>query len=173
MVELLMGIVVVGILVALAVPNFQTWLRNTEVRNAAESISIGLQRARAESVARNAYVRFVLGTGSSWTVDLVTKPVPTDPPIDSHASTEGSTNVSLNAVAADLATPATTVTFNSLGEIGGMPATRLNADGTEPFARVDVTAPGSTRSLRVTLGFGGNVRMCEPDLAAGSSPRAC
>lgn len=164
LVELLMGIVVVAILVALGMPSFQVVLRNAEVRTAADSITNGLQRARGEAVARNTNVQFVLGTGSSWTVDYVIKPVATDPPIDSRLSSEGSTDVTVTAVAQDLATAATTVAFNNFG---------LVVPNAASLAQVDLTAVGASQTMRVMIGPGGNAKMCEPNLLAGSSPRAC
>ena len=164
LVELMVGIVIVGILVTLAMPSFQDVLRNSEVRNAAESITNGLQRARAEAVARNAKVQFVLGTGSSWTVDYVVKPIATDPPIDSRSSNEGSKNVTVNALAADLSTAATTIAFSNLGGV---------VTDAASLTQIDLAAPGASQNLRVTIGVGGNARMCDPSLVSGSSPRAC
>ena len=172
LIELMVGIVVMAILVALAMPSFQIMLRNSEVRAAAESITNGLQRARAEAVARNTNVQFVLGAyppdctvaGSSWTVDYVNKPVATDPPIDARCSTEGSTHVSINVTPAT----ATTVTFSSLGIVIG------NQDGSAPLTQVDLNADGASQNLRVEVGPGGNAKMCDPNLPAGStSPSAC
>jgi type IV fimbrial biogenesis protein FimT len=164
LVELMVGIAIVGILATLAMPSFQSWFRNAQIRAAGESITNGLQRARAEAVARNANVEFVLAAGSSWTVDYVVKPVPADPPIDSRSSNEGSKDVTVNAWAADLATPATTITFNNLGGVVANAAS---------LTQVDLAAVGGNQNMRVTIGVGGNARMCDPNLAAGSSPRAC
>jgi type IV fimbrial biogenesis protein FimT len=167
LVELMITIVVLGILVSLGMPSFREMLRNAEIRAAAESVTNGLQRARAEAVARNANVKFVLGTGSSWTVDYVVKPVSTDPAIDTRAGSEGSANVTVTALAADASTAATTATFNNLGQLVA------NADASATLARVDFASVGSTQSLRVTIGAGGNAKACDPSLIAGSSPRAC
>lgn len=164
LIELIIGVVIVGILAALAMPSLQQMLRNSEVRNAAESITNGLQRARAEAVSRNTNVQFVLGVDGTWAVDYVVKPNPAAPPIDSQSGEEGSPNVTLVAVATDLATPADTVTFNNLGQI---------QDPGTAISQVDIAAPGATQNLRVTLGVGGGARMCDPSLAPGSSPRAC
>jgi type IV fimbrial biogenesis protein FimT len=165
LVELMVGIVIVGILVTLAMPSFQDMLRNAEIRNAAESITNGLQRARAEAVARNAKIEFVLGAGtdSSWTVnysDTPGNPPPVTPPIDSRSSNEGSKDVTRTVLPAD----ATTVTFNSLGGV---------VTDVASLAQVDLAAVGGSQNLRVTIGVGGNARMCDPSLASGSSPRAC
>ncbi len=165
--ELLIAVAVLGVLVSFGMPSFTQMLRNAEIRNAAESISNGIQRARAEAVSRNATVQFVMGTGSSWNVDYVTKPVPTDPPLDTRAGSEGSTHVTLSALAADLATAATTITFNNLGMVVA------NADASPALAQVNLAATGANRNLRITVGAGGNAKVCDPTLAAGSSPRAC
>jgi len=175
--ELLMGIVIVGLLVSLAMPSFRDMMRNAEVRNAAESIANGLQRARAEAVARNTNVEFVLGTEfnpgtglfvagtpSSWAVRAVSAP---NPPIESRSGTEGSSNVTVTAVAADLATAATTVTFTNFGGV------TANVPASEMLRQVDLTAVGATQNLRIRIEASGAARMCDPSLAAGSSPRAC
>jgi type IV fimbrial biogenesis protein FimT len=172
MIELMVGIVVMAILVAMAMPSFQIMLRNSEVRAAAESITNGLLRARAEAVARNTNVQFVLGpypptcngAGSSWTVDYVVKPVAGAPPIDARCSTEGSTHVAIAATP----TAATTVTFNSLG------VAAANQDGSAQLTQLDLSAVGASQNLRVEIGAGGNAKMCDPSLPAGStSPSAC
>ncbi len=168
LIELMIAVVIVAILTGVAMPGFQTWLRNSQIRNAAESISNGMQRARAEAVARNADVAFVLGTGagsaSSWTVDYVVKPVAADPPIDSRSSNEGSKDVTRTVLPAN----ATTVTFSNLGGVVA------NADATASLAQVDLDAVGGSQKLRVTIGVGGNARMCDPDPHLPSTnPRAC
>lgn len=58
--ELIIGLAILGILMALAVPAFSDYLRNTRMRNYAESLNNGLRHARAEAIRRNTYVRFQL-----------------------------------------------------------------------------------------------------------------
>jgi type IV fimbrial biogenesis protein FimT len=160
LVELMFGIAIAIILATLAVPSFQTLLRNSEMRTAAESVTNGLQKARGEAVARNTNVSFVLGTGSSWTVNVVT-PASV---IDKRLSTEGSPNVTRTVVPAD----ATTVTFNNFG------GRTANADGSAPFTQVAVNASGGSQRLQVEIvSAGGNARMCDCNLALNSNPRAC
>jgi type IV fimbrial biogenesis protein FimT len=158
--ELMLAVAVLAALITVGLPSFTQMLRNYEVRVAAESVSNGLQRARAEAVARNSSVQFALGSGTSWTVDYVTKPVPTDPPLDARSSAEGSANVARAAVAVDLTTAATTITFNNLGQV------IANADASPALAQVtfNSTAAGGNQTLRVTVGAGGNARVCDPSL---------
>ncbi len=159
LVELMIGIVIMGILATVAVPSFLAYTRNSQIRNAAESVANGLQRARAEAIARNTNVAFTLGINSSWTVSVV---APASV-IEQRLSTEGSTNVTLKVVPEGK----TAITFNNLGQRAA------NADASEPFTQVDLAATGGSQNLRVTIGVGGNTRMCDPNLAPSSSPRAC
>jgi type IV fimbrial biogenesis protein FimT len=160
LIELLLGVTIMIILTTIAVPSFQTWFQNSQIRNATESIANGLQRARAEAVARNTNVQFALGTGSAWAVSVVSDGTL----IDQRSSNEGSQNVTRTVLPAGT----TTITFNNLGSV--LP---LNADATAPLTQVDLGAVGGNQNLRVTIGVGGNARMCDPNLPAGSSPRAC
>lgn len=163
LVELIVAIVIIGVLAALALPSFVPMLRNAEIRNATESVVNGMQRARAEAVARNANMQFVLGAGTSWTVDYVVKPVITDPPLDSRSGSDGSKNVTVTV----LPSTATTVTFNNVGQV------LANADASATLTQVNLEAAGGNKNLRVTIGAGGNAKACDPSLTAGSSPRAC
>lgn len=180
LVEMLIVIAIIAIATSLGIPSYRTWVQNTQIRNAAESIQNGLQRARAEAIGLNTNVEFVLlGTNpswvSSWEVRAVNAPVP---PIDSSSGTEGSKNVTAkgfdtNAVGVAGAA-ATTITFSSLGTVvANTPASailrRVELDST-------VLAPADSRDLRVTIGVsdvGSSIRMCDPNLATGSSPQAC
>jgi type IV fimbrial biogenesis protein FimT len=140
-------------------PSFIQMLRNAETRAAAESVANGMQRARAEAVSRNAKMQFVLGSGTSWTVDYVTKPVPTDPPIDTRSSNDSSNATVLSALASD-ATAATTITFNQLGQV------IANADASKSLAQVNIGTSGGNQSLRVTIGAGGSAKVCNPAYSA-------
>ena len=160
LVELMVGIAILAVLLGVALPSFKTMLLNSEIRNAAESIANGMQKARAEAVARNTNVNFVLGanasgTYTSWTVNQVNPAAV----IESRRSKEGSKNVTRSVLPAN----ATTVTFNNLGQVIDL----------APLSQVDVAAVGGTKNMRVTIGVGGNARMCDLSLALGSGPRAC
>lgn len=74
LIELIIGIVVLSLVLALGMPSFSAWVQNTQTRTAAESILNGLQLARNEAVRRNANVRFSLTNGSgkvAWQVGCV------------------------------------------------------------------------------------------------------
>lgn len=161
LIELMIGIVVMALVMALGMPSYSTWIQNTKLRNAAESILNGLQLARSEAVARNQIVRFALGAGSSWNVCL---PDP-DPDgdcvtIQSRATGDGS-SAAITVVTTPPAT--TTINFSALGQ------------GTAATIDVDVDpatmSAADSRNLRILVS-GGNVRMCDPNVNAPDS-RAC
>jgi len=164
LIELMIGIAIFGITMTLGVSSYRTWVHNTQIRNAAESIQNGIQRARAEAVKRNTNVAFTLGTNSSWVISVVNG----GEVVESRSSGEGSKNVNRTVLPAG----ATAVTFSNLGSV-----VNPNPDGSATLTQVDldssVLAAADSRDLRITLGLGGIVRMCDPNLAAGSSPRAC
>jgi type IV fimbrial biogenesis protein FimT len=165
--ELMIAVALLAILMSVGLPSFTKMMRNYEIRVVAESVANGLQRARAEGVSRNARVQFVLVPATpSWSVDYVTKPVATDPPLDAWTSTEGGQHASVAGVAQDLATAATTITFNQLGQV------IANADASVTLRQVNLNATGGDQALRVTIGAGGNARVCDPSLPA-TNVRAC
>lgn len=190
MIELAITLSVLGLLLALGLPSFQNWLMNTQIRNAAESISVGIQRARNEAVRLNQNVRFTLvslndpktmddscaasAAAGSWVISLddpaaqcAAAPSATTAPriVEKRAAGDGGLSAAVAALAADNATAASTVTFNGFGRT-------VDAD---PLARVDVasTASGNYRALRVLVSTGGAVRMCDPGVTDNADPRRC
>jgi type IV fimbrial biogenesis protein FimT len=177
LVELMIGVVMLGILLGIAAPNFQAWILNSQIRNAAESIQIGLQRARAEAVVRNANVEFVLldtdntceakFTCSSWQIQLQGAIAGT-PPIDSRSSSEGSQSVRRKVLPVQTLT---TVTFDNTGR-----PLQTNLDGSVTFTAVQldstILAANESRQLQVLVTPGGNARMCDTR-ALSTSPTAC
>ena len=159
LVELMIGITIMAILLSVAAPSFRTMIQNTQVRNAAESIANGLQRARAEAVARNTNVIFVLGVNTAWTISVVNPALV----IESRSANEGSANVTVTFVPVG----AGGVTFNNLGGVVA------NADGSTSFTQFNFTAVGASKNLRVTIGAGGNAKMCDRSLYYSTNSRGC
>lgn len=166
LIELMIAITIVSLFLLLAMPSFSEWLINSRIRNAAESITNGLQLARNEAVGRNAAVQFVKGAGtdSSWAVSCVavTPGCPDTNPIHTRATGEGSSTGTTVTPGNGL-----TVVFDSFG-MKTAPA------GAQIHFAVDTTdlPPAESRDLRVTVDAGGNVRMCDPNTIA-PDPRAC
>ena len=72
LIELIVGMAILGILTSLAIPAFSEWLRNARVRTTTESVQNGLQLARAEAVRRNSVMRFSLVTTTDASCALAT-----------------------------------------------------------------------------------------------------
>jgi type IV fimbrial biogenesis protein FimT len=59
LVEVMLVIAILGILLALAIPDYEIWIENVKTRNAAEGLQNGLRLARNEAARRNTNVDFV------------------------------------------------------------------------------------------------------------------
>jgi type IV fimbrial biogenesis protein FimT len=156
LVELMIGITVMAILLSVAVPSFQTMMQNTQVRNAAEAISNGLQRARAEAVARNTNVIFTLGVNTAWTISIES----TAAVIESRSANEGSANVTVDPEPDG----ASVITFNNLGGV---------VPNAASLTSVVFRATGTSKELQVNIGAGGNAKMCDPELDYATNSRGC
>lgn len=161
LIELMIGIAIMAILLAVGLPGFKVWMLNTQIRTATESMQNGLQLARAEAVRRNEQVNFILGTGTSWTVSTVAGTA-----IQSRPSSEGSVNVTVTVTPAG----ATTATFNALGRL---------ANPTTAPTQIDLDVPTTilpanvSRELRINITSGGQIRTCDPIFTATDDPRKC
>ncbi|HJV52618.1 MAG TPA: GspH/FimT family pseudopilin [Noviherbaspirillum sp.] len=170
LIEIMVGLAIVALLFALGLPSFSTYVQNSRIRNAAESIQDGLQLARTEAVRLNTSVQFTLTSGSSWKVECVDATVPgCASVIQSRASAEGSS--SAVKVTASNGTP---IVFNGLGRMtapvpaGGASLTSINVD-LDPA----VLPAAQSRDLRITIDIGGSVRMCDPNASSPDNARAC
>jgi len=161
-IELLIGMTIMAVVIAIGMPSYSAWIQNTRIRTAAESIQNGLQVARAEAVKRNVSVQFVLSDGAAWLVGCETVNSACPAIIQSRTAGEGSSGDITLATDA-----ASTVVFNNLGAVNASPT---------PFTRVDVdsSVAAADRPLRITIGVGGNIRMCDPSTTLSSTdPRKC
>jgi type IV fimbrial biogenesis protein FimT len=163
-VELTIGMVLVAILAALAVPSFRDWIQNAQVRTATESISGGLQLARAEAVRLNGPVAFTLTdtSGAGWNIRTLNVN-------DLSAVATTQTRPTTETSNARVTATATTVCFNGTGQQiaaaeGVCPArTQVTFDVANPSGGACASA-GPVRCLRVVVRTGGQVRMCDPVL---------
>jgi len=171
LIEMMIAIVIMALAVAIAMPIYSVWIQNSHIRNASESIQNGMQRARAEAVARNTSVAFVLGGGPFWTISVVG----TGEVIESRPAGEISQNVLMSVFPAPpnpmVDPPTTTVSFGSLGTV------IANSPVSASITQIDfdsTTLPAAdSRDLRITIGAGGSVRMCDPNVSVTSDPRHC
>lgn len=194
LVELVVVVGLMALLLAAVIPSASAWIRNTQIRNVATSLQTGLQRARAEAMRRNTNVRFSLVTlsnvavmdnscsvnedNASWVISLddpsgkcATAVSDTTAPriLDKQAAGSGSQNVVVSSSDSG-GGDADTVVFNGFGRAVDMSP----AIATLTTLDIDNKVPGDDfRALRIVIGTGGTVRMCEPKVAASSDPRKC
>jgi len=184
LIETLIGMAIVVIVLAAGAPSFSTYLQNSQIRNAAESLQNGLSLARAEAARRNTNVQLVLGTGSAWTVGCTTADASCPASIQTRSAAEGSNNAavttsqvitSTNALAASAAFT-TALSFNGFGKASTLPpGNSALFDITNPTGGTCASAGGTMRCLRVVVSAGGQIRMCDPKLTATNpgNPQAC
>ena len=194
LIELIVGMAILGILMSIGIPAFSDWMRNARVRTTAESVLNGLQLARAEAVRRNTTVGLYLVTtttsacalstaGPNWIVsftdptgecatpphaDLDLSTLEDDDPriIQAHSSAESSGATIITAVQPSYL-------FTGLGRLNVTPA---SDDEGVPGAILFESATGGTcgtvRCLKVSVSLGGQIRMCDPALPTGDT-QAC
>lgn len=184
LIELAIGLAVLGVLIAVGLPNLRTWIQNTHIRTAAEGMQSGLQFARSEALRRNGSVGFYLvnsltgscalsTTGTNYVVSTTspagscnTAPSDAGPILQVRSGTEGSANAVIAA------SGGSSFTFNGLGR----------GVGAGNFTQIDISNPsggtcqaggGTMRCLRVTVSAGGQIKMCDPAVTDNTDPRAC
>jgi type IV fimbrial biogenesis protein FimT len=193
-VELIVGIAIIAILSAVAVPNLSTWIQNTQIRNASESIQSGLQLARMEAIRRNTLIRFQLTsslnascalslTSANWLISyddvtgLCNRPLfndvfPASDAINNPApriiKTNSASEASKNAI---VSSGQSNVTFDSMGRVTPVTPAGITINIKNPVGGACAPA-GSMKCLRVVVSTGGQIRLCDPSLAS-TDPRSC
>ena len=172
--ELTVSLVIFALLLALGLPSFTTFLRNSEIRSTAESISNGLRAARAEATRLNKPVSFTITGGGdpSWAINEFnpTTLLLITPALQAYAKIEAGKS------AKAVATPATAVavTFNGLGRI-----ISPSPIATPNLQQINVSSvvAGEARTLRIYVDDARAIRVCDPDPAIAAlvpaDPRAC
>lgn len=200
LIELMVAVAIFALLLALGSRSFTSWIQNQQIRTGAESVLNGLQLARGEAVKRNASAIFVLcdlaanKTGSSWDVLAASAAAVAQACAPDSGAATGWERVqqrsgqegSRNAVVATTGAPApNSVAFNGFGRVvtlATLPPSAnpivqsiTQADVSNPVLGACETAavPGA-RCLSITVGAGGNLRMCDPSpKLALTDPRHC
>lgn len=184
LIELMIGLAIVTILLVLGLPAFNTFLQNTQIRNAAETTLAGITLARVEAVRRNATVRFQLVSNltsgcalSAASLDWVVSqadpsgacdaaPSDTAPPqiIQTKSAREGSSNVTVATGGRS------TIVFNALGRVVGAGITTIDFSNTRGTCENVDPVNGTMRCLRILVSTGGQVKMCDPKVPLNSPP---
>jgi len=170
LIELMIALAIAVTLLLLAAPNYATWVADSRIRAAADSIAGGLRLAQAEAVKRNEDIEFILDpttdTGG-WTLNVVATPATA---MQSGTFREGASLTQLTVLPAGN----TIVTFTGLGTIRA-----TNADASTPFEQVTLapsTGVTGSRNLRVLVGAGRTgIKICDPQwtIINADDPKAC
>ena len=154
MIELMVGLVILAMLMALGAPSFNNWILNSQIRNAAEELQNGYLIARTNGLRLNGIA-----------------PDPDDNPANSPSYQiplgvmAGARNVVLQVVPAGTGA----LSFDGLGRPreGALTIDIGSAAGNGCFA-----AGGNLRCLRVVVTTMGQVKMCDPARAL-TDPQGC
>jgi type IV fimbrial biogenesis protein FimT len=194
LVELLVTVTILALLMVAAMPSMGAWLRNTAIRNAAESLSNGLNKARNEAVRRNQTVLFSLvtsangnpglldtscalsTTSASWIVSLASPANQCNADVSDTAAPQilakfaqgdGAANVTVTVKNDNCAATDTTtqVSFSNFGRV----------NNAAPLRCIEVrhTLSADTHPLQVRINPGGSVRVCDPVVTNLNDPRRC
>ena len=184
LVELLVGIGLVALLLALGMPSMSTYIQNNKISSAASNYYSGLQLARTEAIRANVPVEFVMTNatgvaaapslaGRNWVVRAV-PPAPDVPRlIDQKVAIEGE-GVGAPAVQINMSVAPVgfdgRITFNGFGAPTDNP---YSLDITNPVLGLCAPA-GLARCKRINVNSGGQINACDPILVPGSGDsRAC
>jgi type IV fimbrial biogenesis protein FimT len=162
LIEMMVAIAIIGIALSIAVPSFTDFIGNTRIRTVAESLRNGLQLARAEAVKRNAIVIFTLNDDTSWNVGCAVVTATCPATIQAKSAKEGSSDaITLTLTGNNI------VRFTSLGTMDPSVVGQLTQ------VDIDNSELSSSKDLRITIGAGGSVRMCDPNISATTDARYC
>jgi len=190
LIELMIGLAIMALLIMIGLPNMATWLSNSQIRTAGETMLAGLTLARTEAVRRNQIVRFqmvsnltsgcVISTsGADWVVSLddatgACDAAPSDVAVPRIVQKRSGSEGTQRAVVA--AATAGTLHFNGLGRV-------TSPGGAANMTQVAISNPvggtcehvdgGNMRCLRINISVGGDARMCDPAVTDATDPRIC
>ncbi len=195
-IELMIGLTLIGVITMLALPSFIGMMNNMRVRNSAESILTGLQLARSTALQRNLRTEFLLinetadptnvgayvptTTGPGWAVRIkntngsYTFVDARDPQEGSNQASGSSAPV---AMAATDLPGGQIITFSTVGQADIAAGTVAKFDISHPLAasedRFKCQPTGEIRCLRIEVTPSGQPRMCDPAVTNSTDTRIC
>lgn len=195
LVELIVGMAILAMLMALGLPQYATFISNARLRTTAEGINNGLNLARAEAVKRNSRVELVFTdddpieplvntvtastTGSNWVVRAWVPATNSYDFIEGKSGAEGSGKSDVTGVAGVTVTPVTlgvfdgTIAFTGFGALNSAQAISFQVTYPTAGACDTVATQGPMRCLNVNVSPGGQIRICDPKITAAKDTRAC
>lgn len=195
LVEIAIGLAILGISFSWAIPSYSRWIQNTKIRNMAESLVNGLQLARSEAIGRNSQVQFILTdsnagsaaedtdlatlgneTGTNWMVRAILPPaagLPDYAYVSGSVGAEGSDNATVQAGDMAIGGSVNAITFNGFGRL-----MTVNDDVSGPIRKICIrssrlSVAQGARILEIDIGTAGQIKMCDPSVSSPTDTRRC
>ncbi|WP_169741270.1 GspH/FimT family pseudopilin [Andreprevotia chitinilytica] len=182
LIELLITLVILGVLMAVAFPQFNTWIQNEQTRTAADTLQNALRSAKSESARLNRQVAFSLtatnpsrtsipapaAAGRFWFIQVIPSPtVAGDPATYIQGGQLGSSKLTI-------AGPAS-ICFNSLGRMSNTLSPSAGGTCLAPAAATySISTAVGDHPLNVTVSIAGQVRVCDPSRTLSqTTPDGC
>lgn len=192
LVEVMVGLTIVGIVLAIGTPSFAIYLHGAKLASSAKSYLSGVQLARAEAIRRNLPVQFVLTdtpvataniqnaavlsvSGQNWLVRVFNPTTAVFDLIEAKSALEGSYSSSGTAPVQIAGTATLPAVFNgsiSFNGFGGTTTSGVYALDLQNPSGGACAPAGPMRCPRIRVSAGGQALLCDPIVAAGDS-RAC
>lgn len=182
LIEMMVTITLMSVLTMLAMPSFTTWIANNKVRTVSDSLQNGLRFAQSEALRRSRPIVFSLTNSTAPQTSLTAAANGSNWSINVSKSNLDANNVFVQAGvlpdvagSVQIAGPAA-VCFNSMGRLVANTDTGVSGASCDTASTVftyDITLTGADRPLRVLVGLGGQVRMCDPARKLTDSPDGC
>ena len=172
MVELMITVALIGIISAVVIPGYRTFIAQLQINNTANLVHSAAQSARSEAIKINGRVSLVRsGTTNQWclidrTVDILSTTCDTSSNTLENGIIKKFIDPSQTTTLTILPAGANQITYNSLGQIIN------NVDNSAPITSVAVTLTDvENKEMRVQLDTG-KVRLCDPNKPTGD-PQKC
>jgi type IV fimbrial biogenesis protein FimT len=184
LIEMMIVVAIIVILTVLALPNFASWIQNSNIRVVAESMQNGLRFAQGEAVRLNRITTFT-PSGTGWTVSYMQ--IKGADPGTGSSTLQTQPDLYSSSVLVSEAAPATAaaISFNGLGRVGSVGtfnattgSTPFTLSTTDPAVTYQITNSSTSKSRQwnVTVSTGGKIRMCDPNAPTfnvNTSPDGC
>jgi type IV fimbrial biogenesis protein FimT len=183
LIEVLVGVSILGILMALGMPSFSNYMGNAKLRASAAAFHAAAQFARSEGIRRNGGVEIILTdvdpiaankdtdllstTGRNWMVRWSLTGAAPFTLLQGKSAQEGN-----NASAVLVTGNVDKVVFSGMGGVDGgvAPAFQFtSANG----ACAKANGSGPMRCLDVRISTTGQTRLCDPLIGTAGDSRGC
>ncbi len=162
LVELMVAITILGILVTLAAPSFNSFIDKYRVKRAADTVSAFLVNAKSEAVKRNMTVRAVFNTaGATWCAGITTANT-CDCTVANACQVDGAERVVRGSDYKGISLAA-----NVTGSMFAFTPLRGTANSA---GNVEVTSVNGLKVQVVVKNTTGRIRLCSPSGSVGGYP---